>query len=145
MYLESNPYSTRAQVIMILLATMHSLMGGHSKRMVISEIESRKWFDRRLEDNTPYPSAKEARWKTLVAFRREDCYEEELFLRDGVHDSWQMRFSGARIFLELSADRERANAHQDGRETAADFHGGDASNPKQPIEILAKRPRELRS
>jgi hypothetical protein len=101
MYLESDPYSTRAQVIMLLLATMNDLKGGHSKSSVIAEIESRSWFNRLPEDDNPYSSSRtgEARWKTLVAFSRKDCYEEELFTRDDIRDSWQISKRGNECYV----------------------------------------------
>ena len=102
MFLDSNPYSTRAQMIMILLAAMQELKGGRSKQEVIAEIEVRGWFDKGPDDNTPFPSApsKEARWKTTVAFGRKDCYEEELFIRDEIRNSWQISKSGINSFIE---------------------------------------------
>ena len=100
MYIDSNPYSTRAQVIMLLLATMHRLKGGNSKRRVIEEIESMSWFARQIEDLTPYPTVStEARWKTLVAFRRKDCYEQELFEKDRIRDSWHISKDGTNTFV----------------------------------------------
>lgn len=86
MDLDSNPYSTRSQMIMILLGTMAGCKGGHSKQSVISMIEESKWFDYQEEDRKPYPTAKtkEPRWHTSVAFRRKNCYEDDLFVRDGV-------------------------------------------------------------
>ena len=101
MFLDSKPYSTRAQVIMVLLATMNRLKGGNTKQRVIEEIESMSWFARKIEDLTPYPTVStEARWKTLVAFGRKDCYEEELFVKDGVPDSWQISQAGTNSFLK---------------------------------------------
>ena len=101
MYLDSNPYSTRSQMIMILLGTMAGHKGGHSKQSVISMIEESKWFDFQEEDRKPYPTVKtkEPRWHTSVAFRRKDCYEEELFVRDGVRDSWTISKDGTNAYV----------------------------------------------
>lgn len=100
-FLEANPYSTRSQMIMILLGTMASLKGGNSKKSVLSLIEQSKWFDLRQEDRKPYPktTTSEPRWHTAVAFRRKDCYEEDLFIRDGVRDSWSISKDGMNAYV----------------------------------------------
>jgi hypothetical protein len=105
MYLESNPYSTRSQMIMILLGAMSGLKGGHSKQEVISMIEGLKWFDFQTEDRLPYPSARtrEPRWHTLIAFRRKDCCDEALFIQDGCRDSWQISNDGANAYAVRKA------------------------------------------
>ena len=101
MYLDSNPYSTRSQMIMILLGTMAGCKGGHSKQSVISMIEESRWFDFQEEDRKPYPTVKtkEPRWHTSVAFRRKDCYEDDLFVRDGVRDSWTISKDGSNAYV----------------------------------------------
>lgn len=101
MYLDSNPYSTRSQMIMILLGTMAGCKGGYSKQSVISMIKESRWFDFQEEDRKPYPTVKtkEPRWHTAVAFRRKDCYEEELFVRDGVRDSWSISKDGTNAYV----------------------------------------------
>lgn len=101
MYLEVSPYSTRSQVIMILLGTMVGCKGGHSKQSVIAMIKESGWFDFQEEDRKPYPTVKtkEPRWHTAVAFRRKDCYEEELFVRDGVRDSWSISKDGSNAYV----------------------------------------------
>jgi hypothetical protein len=101
MYLDSNPYSTRSQMIMILLGIMADRKGGHSKQEVISMIEESGWFDFKEEDRNPYPTVKtgEPRWHTSVAFRRKDCYEEDLFVRDGVRDCWTISKDGVNAFV----------------------------------------------
>ena len=102
MYLESNPYSTRSQMIMILLGTMTGLKGAHSKQAVISMIKESKWFDFQEEDRKPFPkgNSKEPRWHTSVAFSRKDCYEEELFVRDRVKDSWMITIDGSNAYVK---------------------------------------------
>lgn len=105
MYLDSNPYGTRSQMIMILLGTMAGCKGGHNKQAVISMIEKLKWFDLRAEDKTSYPTVttREPRWHTLIAFRRKDCYEEELFVKDGCRDSWQISKDGLNAYAVRKA------------------------------------------
>jgi hypothetical protein len=87
-------------MIMILLGVMAGCKGGQSKQDVISIIQDLKWFDLREEDKKPYPTVttREPRWHTLIAFRRKDCYEEDLFVRDGIRDSWQISKDGLNAY-----------------------------------------------
>ena len=103
-YLDANPYSTASQMTFMLLGAMDSLgKGGHTKANAIEQIQRLKWFDIQPEDREPYPSdtivGKEPRWHKLIAFRRKDCYEEELFVRDSIRNSWQISKDGQNAYV----------------------------------------------
>jgi hypothetical protein len=99
-FLAQKPYSTRSQMIMILLGIMIDCKGGHSKKSVISMIEESRWFDLRIEDRKPYPTVqtKEPRWQTLVAFSRKDstmmcCLFRTAFVIVGQYQSMESTLS----------------------------------------------------
>lgn len=99
-HFETNFYSTRSQMMFLLLAVLHDKNGGHRKQDVIDYIEKAKWFAKEPEDLQPMPSANsgEPRWITSFAFARKDCVEEGFFHDDGVEDSWQITKKGISAF-----------------------------------------------
>lgn len=95
-------YSTRSQMMILLLGALFDCKGAYTKQDVLAIVESLKWFDLRQDDKKPYPTvqSKEPRWKTLIAFTRKDCVEDEdkLFEDDGSRDSWQISKNGRNVY-----------------------------------------------
>ena len=106
-----NPYSTRSQMIILLLGALFERKGAYTKQDVLSIIERLKWFDLRQDDKIPYQTvqSKEPRWKTLIAYTRKDCVEDKLFMDDGCHDSWQISKRGRNVFAMLKGDFSAGN------------------------------------
>ena len=103
MNLHSNPYSTRSQMMILLLGALVDRKGAYTKQDVLAIIEGLKWFEMRQEDKLRYPTVQsdEPRWKTLIAFTRKDCVEDKLFEDDECRDSWQISQNGMNEFVRL--------------------------------------------
>lgn len=83
-------YSVRGQVIVMLLQILQ-LQGASTRRGTADSIADRGWFDFQGEDLRPYPlqTTREPRWRTLIAWARQDAIDSELLSRVGF-DNWQL-------------------------------------------------------
>ena len=75
MNLHSNPYSTRSQMMILLLGALVDRKGAYTKQDVLAIIEGLKWFEMRQED--------------------------KLFEDDECRDSWQISQNGMNEFVRL--------------------------------------------
>jgi hypothetical protein len=92
----------RGQVVVILLAALNELRYDPPKEDVLTEIQQRAWLDLRPEDKQPYPSQPrgEARWRTLVAWARKDCVQNDLMPRGG-RNVWSLTDHGRDKLLDV--------------------------------------------
>jgi hypothetical protein len=90
----SSEYSTRRQVVLMLLTVLADLRCA-SKQETIGYIKNRHFFDVQAEDWPPYPKAQthEPRWHTLIAWARKTGVESGL-LMDGERDAWAISRDG---------------------------------------------------
>ena len=102
-HFQTNIYSTRSQMMLILLGVLHDRPGGYSKSEVIGLIEEENYFAKQLEDKKPFKSKNcgESRWLTSFAFARKDCVAEGFFVDDDVRDSWQITKKGVNAFIAI--------------------------------------------
>lgn len=89
-------YCVRGQIIVMLLELLRA-EGALTRRRAVDSIAQRGWFDIKGEDWAPYPNQgnNEARWRTLVAWARQDAKDFD-FLSDVGYDNWQLSHFGQR-------------------------------------------------
>jgi len=94
-------YSTRGQLIVMLLATLKE-EGSGSRQETCNRIVNRHWFNIQDEDWPPYQSMPnhEPRWRTVVAWARKDAFDFG-YLDDIGHNHWQLSRSGKARLLEM--------------------------------------------
>lgn len=89
-------YSPRGQCILMLLAACREIGGSPRKSDCLDFIANRSWFKRDIgQDLKPYPGSvsKEARWKTLFAWARNDAADHDCIIR-GEEGFWPISKRG---------------------------------------------------
>jgi hypothetical protein len=66
MNLTHNPYSTRSQMMIMLLGALVDRKGAYTKQDVLAIIEKLKWFVFRQEDRIPYPKGQTTSTETTT-------------------------------------------------------------------------------
>lgn len=97
-------FQPRGQCIILLIAALKDAGVSLSRREATDFIADHRWFDLQPEDWQPYPSqktAREARWKTLIAWARKDAVLRD-FVNDYEHNSWSLSRNGHRVWEGVS-------------------------------------------
>ena len=101
-----NYYTNRGQGIVLVLYALKMLGGSNTKQEVLECIAEHGWYDVKRCDLKPYPGQNEARYHTLLAWARKDCYEFELLIPTDERNDWSLSRLG-HAFLEDKMQKYR--------------------------------------